>query len=208
MNIYRNVLKIVAGALLLASLPAGAQVLGGSLGGAANGTLGGTLGGARIDGAASAAGHAGFDASDTFGAASAGARQAGSKTHETAGRAVGAAHSRVESTRGGAEASVQTAHSAGVRASRRAARRAARTGASASAEQRGAAQIDTRPSGGALLNGAGEAHSEQHAFGRSIAAQASADSQTSANRSGLSSKTDGQAGVSTQSNERQAPPAN
>ena len=37
MNINRNVLKIVAGVLLVASLPAGAQVLGGGLGGAANG---------------------------------------------------------------------------------------------------------------------------------------------------------------------------
>ena len=71
MNIHRNVLKIAAGALLMASLPAGAQVLGGSLGGGVNGTLGSRLGGFGIHGASSAAGsaNAGIDAADTFGAA-------------------------------------------------------------------------------------------------------------------------------------------
>ena len=67
MNINRNVLKIMTCALLVVSLPAGAQVLGGNLGGAATGTLGSRLGGASIDGAAGAAGHA--DASGAVGTA-------------------------------------------------------------------------------------------------------------------------------------------
>ena len=44
MNLHRNVLAIVAGAALMASLPAGAQLLGGSVDGAVNGTIGGSVG--------------------------------------------------------------------------------------------------------------------------------------------------------------------
>ena len=62
MNIKRNTLKIVAGVLLVASLPAGAQVLGGGLTGAAGGMLGGDIGASGIHGAGSLAGNAGLGA--------------------------------------------------------------------------------------------------------------------------------------------------
>jgi hypothetical protein len=205
MNIHRNVLKIVAGALLMASLPAGAQVLGGSLGGAANGTLGGTLGGSRIGGAGSAAGNAnaGIDASDTFGAARARTHQAASKTRDVAGSAVGTTRSRVESTPGAADTSAETAASAGAKTSHRAARAAAR--ARTSAEQESAVQTSTRPSGGLLLNGSGGASAEQHVMRRNIAADGAAGSQTSANRSGIANSAYGQAGLSMKKDEPVAP---
>lgn len=207
MNIHRNVLKIVAGALLIASLPAGAQVLGGGLGGGLNGALGGGLGGAGVNGAGSAAGNAnaGIDASDTFGAARDRARQVGGKTREVAGSAVGTASSRIESTRGAADASVQTTQSASTRASRRAARAAAQ--GSTSVEQTSAAQANTQPSGGLLLNGAGGASAERHAMGRTIAADGVAGSQTSADRSGLANSAYGQGRVSMKKDEPAAPPA-
>src|SRR5512143_3581030 len=97
MNIHRNVLMIVAGVLLMTSLPAGAQVLGGSLGGGINGTLGGRLGGAGVNGNASGAANAGIDASGTLGAALDRTHQAATKTRDVAGGAVGATRSRVES---------------------------------------------------------------------------------------------------------------
>ena len=196
MNIHRNVLKIVAGALLMASLPAGAQILGGSLGGAANGTLGGTLGAGRIGGAGSAAGNAnaGIDASDTLGAARDRAQQAGGKTREFAGSAVGATRSRVESARGATETSVQTANSAAAKTSHRAQRAAART--RTSAEQSTAVQTGTQPSGGLLLNGSGGASAEQRVMRHTIAADGAAGSQTSADRSGIANSANGAAGLS------------
>ena len=60
-------LTIMAGALLLASLPAGAQVLGGGITGAASGMLGGSLGASGIQGAGSGAGNACLGTSDSFG---------------------------------------------------------------------------------------------------------------------------------------------
>jgi hypothetical protein len=207
MNIHRNVLKIVAGALLVASLPAGAQILGGSLGGAANGTLGGTLGGGRIGGAGSAAGNAntGIDASDTFGAARARTHQAASKTRDVAGNAVGAASSRVESTRGAADASVGTAASAGAKTSHRAARAAART--RTSAEQESAVQTSAQPGGGLLLNGSGAGSAEQHVMRHTVAADGAAGSQTSANRSGIANSSSGAAGQSMTKDKPVAPAA-
>ena len=106
----------------------------------------------------------------------------------------------------------QTAQSAGMQAGRRAARAAAQT--SASAEQQAAAgidtapRLDTQPSGEALLGGAGEMRVERHVDGQSIAALASADSQTSASHSGFSSNSEGQAGVSVQTDQPETPPAN
>ena len=198
MNIHRNVLKIVAGALLIASLPAGAQILGGSLGGGANGALGGALGGGggRIGGAGSAAGNAnaGIDATDTFGAARDRAHQTASKTRDVAGNTVGATRSRVDSVRGTTEASAQTASSAGVKTSHRAARAAAR--ARTSAEQDSAVQTSAQPSGGLLLNGSGGASTEQRIMRRNIAADGAAGSQTSANRSGIANSSYGEAGLS------------
>ncbi len=105
MNINRNVLKIVAGVLLVASLPAGAQVLGGSLGGAANGALGGGLG-QGIHGSGGIMGGGSITGPDVTGAAGKvreRAQQAGERTQDAAGRQGHAARcgSRVEQTRRG-----------------------------------------------------------------------------------------------------------
>ncbi len=180
----------------MASLPAGAQILGGSVGGGANGALGGTLGGGRIGGAGSAAGNAnaGIDASDTFGAARDRTHQTAGKTRDVAGNAVGTTRSRVESTRGAADASAQTASSVGAKTSHRAARAATRTHASAA--QDSAVQTSAQPSSGLLVNGSGEGSAEQHVMRRTVAAEGAAASQTSANRSWIANSTYGDAGVS------------
>lgn len=194
MNIHRNVLSIVAGALLLASLPAGAQVLGGGVGGAMNGALGGPFNRTDIHGAA--AGNAGVDASDTVRAARDRAARTGSRGRDVAAGAYGTASSRTESARGAAAADVATAHSAGVNASRRAARSASQTNTSVA--QADAAQATTASSDGALVGNAGGAGVEQRAMGRSIAADGAAGSQTSADRSTVTSSAYGEAGVSAQ----------
>jgi hypothetical protein len=208
MNIKnRNVLTIVAGALLVASLPAGAQVLGGGLGGAVNGTLGGSLGGGGINGAGSAAGSGAFDTAGTFGSLHDRAQQAGSRTNEAAANAKGNAQSRIDSARGATDATVQTAHSAGVNASRKAADSASTT--QQGATQPAATPAATQPSG-LLLNGSGSASAEKHAMGRTVSAQGSGDSTTSADRSGLFNSTNGQAGASVKKDEpapAQTPPA-
>jgi hypothetical protein len=207
MNLHRNVLAIVAGAALIASLPVGAQVLGGSLDGAANGTFGGTLGGAGVNGAGagSVSGHAGVDASDSFGAARARARQTAGEGRDVAIGAYGATSSRVDSARGTAGATVDTTHSAGARASRRAARAASETRSSTSIGHTSAAQADTGSNGGLFANGAGEARTEQRAMGRSIAAEGAAGSQMSADRSGLASSGYGEAGLSMNKPQHAAP---
>ncbi|MEO8465288.1 MAG: hypothetical protein ABI640_08095 [Gammaproteobacteria bacterium] len=196
MNIHRNVLKIVAGALLMASLPAGAQILGGSLGGAANGTLGGALGGGRINGAGSAAGNAnaGIDASDTFGAVRNRTQQAGGKSRELGGSAVGTTRSHIESVRGASQASVETASSTSVKTGRRAARAAERARTSTAAD--GVVATSAQPSNGLALNGSGEASAEQRVMRRTVAADGAAASQTSVNRSGIANSADGEAGLS------------
>lgn len=204
MNINRNVLKIAACALLMVSLPAGAQVLGGSLGGTATGTLGSRLGGAGIDGAAGAAGHA--DASGAVGAARDRAQRAGRGAREVGASAVGTTRSRAESVRGAAEATVHTGHSAGVDASRRTVDSATYVSnsaaqSSASAAQSGTAQTSVQPNGGVLLNGSGAAGTEQRAMGRSVSAQSAAGIDASGDRSGLSGNANGQAGVSLKKDE-------
>jgi len=204
MCINRNVLKIVTCALLMVSLPAGAQVLGGNLGGAATGTLGSRLGGAGIDGAAGAAGHA--DASGAFGTVRDRAQQAGGKTREIGAGAVGTARSRVDSTRGAADATVYAGHSAGVNAGQRAADSAAYVGnsaaqSSASAAHNSAAQTNVQPSGGVLVNGAGTVSTEQRAIGRSVSAQGATGLEASGDRSGLSAGNHSQAGVSVKKDE-------
>jgi len=199
MNINRNVLTMTAGALLLASLPAGAQVLGGGLGGAVNGTLGGSLGG--ISGAGSAAGSGAFDATGTFGSLRDRTQQIGSRAHDAAANAGGSARSRIESARGATDATVQGAHSASVNAGRRAADAANATqGTGEGAAQTGNAAAATPPSD-LLLNGAGSAGVEKQALGRTVSAQGSGDSSTSADRSGLFNSTSGQAGASVKKDE-------
>jgi len=198
MNINRNMLTIVTGALLMASLPAGAQVLGGGLGGAVNGTLGGSFGGGGINGAGNAAGGGAFDTSGTFGSVRDRTQQAGSRTHEAAATATGNARSRVDSARGATDATVQGAHSASVNAGRRAADSANQTGQAA---PQGAEQSNTQPAGGLLLNGSGSASAEKHAMGRTVSANGSGESSTSADRSGLFNSTNGQAGASIKKDE-------
>jgi hypothetical protein len=195
MNLHRNVLAIVTGALLMVSLPAGAQVLGGGLDGAANGTFGGTFGRADVGGAASAAGHAGFEV-DASGATDAARGRVRQGRDMTIG-AAGAARSRVESTRGTVGTSVEATHSAGVRASRRAARAAAeaQSNNSTSIDQSSAVYADTSSNGDLFVNGAGEARAEQRAMGRSVAVDGAAASQASGDRSGFASSTYGETGV-------------
>jgi hypothetical protein len=207
MNINRNVLKIVAGALLMASLPAGAQVLGGGLGGAVNGTLGGSLGGGGINGAGSAAGSGAFDTTGTFGSLRDRAQQTGGRTHEAAASATGNARSRIDSTRGATDATVQGAHSASVNASRRASDAANTT-------QQGATQPSATPAatqpGGLLLNGSGSAAAEKHVAGRTVSGHGGADSQTGVDRTGLWNNSNGDAGLSMKKDEpapAQTPPA-
>jgi hypothetical protein len=202
MNIHRNILKIVAGTLLVVSLPAGAQVLGGSLGGAMNGAFGSRVGGASIGSGAAGAANASIDASDTFGAARERARVAGGRTRELAGNATGAARAGVESTRGAADASAQTAASTGARANRRA-RHAA--DASFAEEQAGAATMSAQPTGNAVLSGSGEASTQQHVMRHTITADGAATSQASANRSGIASGAYGQTNLSVKKDE--PPPA-
>jgi hypothetical protein len=200
MNLHRNVLVIVAGALLMISLPARAQLVGGSLDGAANGAFGGTLGGHGVSGAgaASASGHAGIDASGTFGAARDRARQAAGEGRDVTIGAVGTARSRAESARGTAGATVDSTHSVGVRASRRAAQAASATRSSTSFEQTSAVQADTASNGGLFANSDGEARTEQRAMGRSVAVEGATGTQTSGDRSELASSAHGEAGVSVQ----------
>lgn len=193
MNIHRKVLSIVAGTLLLASLPAGAQVLGGGVGGAMNGTLGGPFNRTGIHGAA--AGNAGVDASDTVGAARDRAARTGNRGRDIAAGAYGTASSRAESARGAAAADAATAQSTGVNAGRRAARSASQTSTIAQAD---AAQASTASSDGAFVGNAGGAGIEQRAMGRRIAADGAAGSQTRGDRSTVTSSSYGEAGVSAQ----------
>jgi hypothetical protein len=60
----------------------------------------------------------------------------------------------------------------------------------------GAAQASTQPSGEVFVGGAGAAATEQHAFGRSVAAHGAAGSQASADRSAMASSAHGEAAVS------------
>jgi hypothetical protein len=206
MNINRNVLTIVAGALLVASLPAGAQVLGGGLGGAVNGALGGSLGGGGINGAGSLAGGGAFDTGGTFGSLRDRAQQAGSRTHEAAASATGNARSRIDSARGATDATVQGAHSASVNAGRHASDTATAT---QGATLPGAAPVATQP-GGLLLNGSGSASAEKHLAGRTVSGHGGADSQTGLDRSGLWNNSSGDAGLSMKKDEpapAQTPPA-
>jgi hypothetical protein len=183
MHINRNVVKIVASALLMVSLPAGAQVLGGNLGGTANGTLGGTFGRTNIDGATRATGNASVDASGAAGAARDRADRIGGRAREVGAGAAGTARSRVASTRGAADSTVHTAHSVGVDASQRTVDPAAR--ARNSAAQNAAAQTNVQPNGGLLVNGSGAAATEQRAMGRSVSAESAAAWEANGDRSGL-----------------------
>jgi hypothetical protein len=201
MYINRNVLKIVTTLLLVVSLPAGAQVLGGSLGGAANGTMGGTLRGASIDGAAAASGNAAMDTSGAFGTVRDRAQRAGGKTREVGASAVGTTRSRVESARGAADATAHTAHSAGVSASQRTVGSAAQVSNSAAAAQYGAAQTNVQPGSGVLVNGAGATSTEQRAIGRSVSAESAAGWDASGDRSGVSTSSYSQTGVSVKKDE-------
>ena len=199
----RNVVKIVASALLLVSLPAGAQVLGGNLGGAATGTFGSTLGRTDIGSAAHAGGNAGIDASGPVGTMRERGDNTGRRTLEAGAGAAGTARSRVGSTRHATEATAQTASSAGVAASRRTVDSAAQ--ARSSAAQNAAAQSNAQPAGQSngelLVNGSGAAATEQRAMGRSVSAESGAEWEASGNRSNLTGGAASQTHVSAKKDE-------
>jgi hypothetical protein len=194
MNTHRNVVTIVASALLLVSLPAGAQVLGGNLGGAATGTVGGTFGRTDIHGAARGAGSAGIDASRPAGAVRERADNVRGRTLEAGAGTAGTARSRVGATRRTTDATAHTAASAGLDASRRAVDSAAHTRSSAA--QSAAAQPNVQPNGGVLVNGSGAAGTEQRALGRTVSAGSAAEWQASGDRSQVASSAASQTEVS------------
>jgi len=192
MNIHRNVLSLVAGALLMSALPASAQLLGGNVGSAVNGAFGGTIGRAGIYGAGSAAG--GVEAASTVGAARERASQVHGRSREAGAGAAAAAGSRVASTRGAAAANVDAAQSAGVRAGRRAAQAGALT--STSAAQATTAHVSAEPSRGVASSGAGAVAAEQRLMGRDVAVQGAAGSHVNADRSAIAGSASGEATVS------------
>jgi hypothetical protein len=197
MSTHRNVVTIVASALLLVSLPAGAQVLGGNLGGAAHGGFGGGLGRAGISGAASATGNAAIDASRPAQTVRERSDHVRGRTLEAGAAAAGTARSRVDSTRGTADATTHTATSVGVAAGRRTI--ASATHARNSVAQSAAAQSNVQPvvqPNGVLINGSGAAAAEQHALGRSVSAGGATQWEASGDRSQLRSSAASQAEVS------------
>src|SRR5690242_19595994 len=199
----RNVVKIVASALLLVSLPAGAQVLGGNLGGAAGGTFGGTLGRTEIGSGAYAGGNAGIDASGPVGTMRERGENVGRGTVEAGAAAAGTARSRVGSTRRATDATAHAASSAGVAASGRAVDSAtrARNSAAQSAAAQSNVQREPQPNGGLLMNGSGAAATEQHAMGRSVSADSEAQWEASGNRSELAGRAASQTQVSAKKDE-------
>jgi len=154
MHTNRNIVKIVASALLLVSLPAGAQVLGGNLGGAANGTVGGAFGRTDVRGAAGGAGNVGFDASGPAGAVRERADNVRGRTLEAGAGAAGTARSRVDSTRRATTTTAHTAGSVGVDASRRTADSAAQARHSVAQSAAAQSKIEpgAQPNGGVLVN--------------------------------------------------------
>lgn len=181
MNINRNVL-IVAGALLVATLPAGAQVLGGGVGGAMNGALGGGIG-QGIHGNGGFMGGGSIDSPDVAGKAGKvreRATQAGERTRETAANTAGAARSQVQKARGSASASGAVASSA------------------------------TAQDGSLLFGASSAAGAQKQVLGRDVAAAGNATSNGGADRTGFSNSTAGDAGVSVKKTETattEAPPA-
>ena len=191
MNIKCNTLTIMAGALLVASLPAGAQVLGGGITGAASGMLGGTFGTSGVQGAGSGAGNAGLGTSDSFGTLRDRASQTAGRTRETTAGTVADARSRADSARGTTAATAQTAHSAGVEATKDAKSDATAPQGSTPAQP---GNVTPAPQGGNLLLG-GSASAEKHAMGHNATAHGAANSDTSANRSGLMNSSGSQADI-------------
>jgi hypothetical protein len=196
MNINRNVVKIVAGVLLAASLPAGAQVLGGNLGGAMNGALGGGLGqGVHGNGDIMGGGSiTGPDAGGIAGRVRDHAQQAGQRTKDAATNTAGAARSRVEGARGSASATAQATGSAATAAGSGAAGTASQSGNAATT---GAATppMNTQQDG-VLFGGSTSASAEKHTLGRDLSASGAAASEGGVDRSGLRGSSSGQAGVS------------
>jgi len=203
MDTNRNVVKIVASALLLISLPAGAQVLGGNLGGAANGTFGGTFGRANIHGAAHGAAGAGIDASGPAGTLRERADNTGVRSLELGAGAAGTARSRVDSTRRGTDAAAHTAAAVGADVSRRTVDSAgqARNSATQNAVAQSNVQPRVQPDGGLLMNGSEATAAEQHALGRSVSAESAAEWQASGDRSRLTGSAASQTDVSVQKDE-------
>jgi hypothetical protein len=198
MNINRNVLKIVAGVLLMASLPAGAQVLGGGLGGAANGALGGGLG-QGVHGSGGIMGGGSITGPDAVGAAGIARdrlQQAGQRTQDTAAQAKDATRSKVGQARGAATATGQATATAGANAGRGAAN-AAQSGNGAA----NAAASSNASQGGLLFDGATSGGFEKQALGHEVSADGSTTAAGRADRSGLDASTSKQAQVSARKSE-------
>jgi hypothetical protein len=195
MNIPGYVVKIVAGALLLASVPAGAQILGGGAAGGLNGALGGGLGaqGLGAAGGAGAWGRGGIDGAGTFDAARDRTQQLGARTHEAARKAGGATRSGAQAAHGRTAASAEAAQSAGASAARSAEPQAPAVPA--------APATGAQPGSGLVLQGGGSAGAEKQAFGHDVSALGSADSQGSADRSGVHYNGNGKADVGVKKHE-------
>jgi hypothetical protein len=192
----RNVLKIVAGVLLVAALPAGAQVLGGNLGGAANGALGGGLGqGIHGSGGIMGGGSiTGPDATGVAGKVRDRAQQAGERTRDTAGNAAGAARSRVEQTQGSVSGAAQATTSTAA-ASGSGAAGMAQSG-TAAANGAAASSATAQQGNGLLYSGATSANAERSVPGRDVSASGAAASEGAFDRNGLRNSTSGQADAS------------
>lgn len=166
----RNVLKIVAGVMLAASLPAGAQVLGGGLGGAVGGAVGGGLG-QGIHGHGGLTGAGSLDAPDASvatGKVRDGAKQAGQRTRDKAKNTTDATRSRVQEAKGSASSA-------------------------ASAD----AALATQPGGG-MLDGGASAGASKRAFGREASANGNAATTGAVSRDGIAGSSTGQANASVQ----------
>lgn len=185
-------LTLMAGAMLVASLPAGAQVLGGGITGAASGMLGGSFGTSGMQGAGSGAGSAGLGTADSFGTLRDHASQTAGRAREATAGTAADARSRADSVRGTTAGTAQTAHSAGVEVAKDAKSDAPAPQGNITPAQQG--NVTPASPGGDLLLG-GSASAEKHAMGRSATAHGAANSETSANRSGFMNSSGSQADI-------------
>jgi hypothetical protein len=192
----------VASVLLVASLPAGAQVLGGGLGGAANGALGGGLG-QGIHGSGGIIGGGSITGPDAVGAAGKArdrAQQAGQRTKDAAAETKGAVGARVEQARGAATATGYATGSAGAAAGRGAVDSAQSGNGAVNGAASSSASRD-----GLLFDGATSGSLDKQVAGRDVIANGSAASNGRADRSGLDAGLSKQANVSAKKSEPAEP---
>jgi len=200
MNIHRNVLKITASLMLVATLPAGAQVLGG--GGALNGALGGGFGapgiGGTLNGSTGATGNGSFDATGVTGAARERAQQAGGRVRGAATSTTEATRSKAETARNSVATHADVAQAATAEAGHSAGESVTAAGNDASQE---ASPTNPQPQDGLLLGGSGSARAEKRALGRTVSADGNGASETRADRSGVHNTSAGKSDVSVKKDE-------